>query len=110
MHEIRVFSGLSIGHCADQFALEDAQDRLEIVTAFEHLTIQADDAILPLFEAQFRVLFDTVERVFRGPAKDRKDSAILEAGNTVIAPFARRDHTAIEAENKRQLGAVEGDL
>ena len=56
------------------------------------------------------MLFDAVKWVFGCPAKDRKHGVILEARDNLIAPFACRHHAAIEAEDKRELGTVKGDL
>src|SRR5207249_3228811 len=50
-----------------------------------------------------------IDRYFRRSAEDGKDGAIPEEIDGVVAPFAGGDHAAVEAEDARQLAAVEGD-
>ncbi len=108
--EFGPFLYASVADSADEFALQNAQDCFEIMAAFEHLTVESNDGILSLFEPQFGMLFDAVKWVFGCSTKDRKHGVILEAGDTIISPFACRHHAAIEAEDKRELGTVKRDL
>ena len=72
--------------------------------------VAADDAVGALLLLQLRILFDAVERHFRRAAKHRKHRAVFQKVDGVIAPFAGRDHAAIEIENAIEFAAVEGDL
>src|SRR5262245_28490356 len=69
-----------------------------------------DDAVGALPARQAGILFDPVNRKFGGAAEDRKDGAIFEEIDGVIAPFTGRNLAAVETENAIKLAAVERHL
>ena len=67
-------------------------------------------AYMPCRAAQLRALLDPVDRVLGRAPEDREDGDIRRNDIAVVAPFAGRDHPAIEREDRAKFGPVEGDL
>ena len=67
-------------------------------------------AYCPCRSRSFRALLDAVDRVFGGAAEDREDRHLAQAGNPVIAPFARSHHATVKPEDHAKLGAMERHL
>ena len=80
------------------------------MTAFEHLTIGADNRIHSLFAPQLGPLFDPVKWHLGGAAENREHRHLAQARDPVVAPFARRDHTPVERQDDRKLGPVKRHL
>lgn len=76
----------------------------------QDLSVHPHDRIHTLFVPQLWAFFDAVKRCFCGPAKDRKDGNVPQAGNPVVPPFAGGHEPAIKRQDHRQLCAVERNL
>ena len=50
---------------SDPFFIKDAQNRFQIMTAFQDLTIHTDNAVFALFAAQLWMFFNSVQGLFR---------------------------------------------
>src|SRR5260370_19294659 len=90
--------------------MKGAKRAVELLAATKDQAGRRDHAIGPLPARKPRTLLDAVERHLAGAAEDRKDRAVLQEINGVVAPFAGRDLAAIEPEEAAELGPVESDL
>jgi malonate transporter and related proteins len=62
-----------------------------------------------LFARQLRAFFDTIKRHLRGPAKNTEHRNVFQTINGVVAPIARGNKLAVNAENAGQFRTGEGD-
>src|SRR4029077_6044531 len=69
-----------------------------------------DHAVGALPARELGIFLDSVERHFGGAAENGKHRAVFQKINCVIAPFAGRDHAAIESENAVELAPAECHL
>src|SRR5882724_10937609 len=65
-------------------------------------------AVGALLARKLRIFFDAIDRHFRRTAEHREHRAVFQEIDRVIAPFAGRDHAAIEPEDPVELAPVEG--
>ena len=80
------------------------------MSSLHDLAVAAEDQKRPLLSGPGRLLDDTIDRHFRGPAKNRKDGPVRPQGDRIVAPQTGRHHEAINIQNFGQLTAVETDL
>jgi hypothetical protein len=80
------------------------------MAALQHLAVLAEQGPHALSAAQRGALFDARLRTLGGAAEGGEGGEIAGEVDRVVAPFAGRDHAAVEVQDARQLGAVEGNL
>src|SRR5271170_1992253 len=68
-----------------------------------------DHRILSLTQSELRTFLDAEERHLARAPIDREGRAVLAEIDRVVAPFAGRNHAAVEIENTVELAPVEGD-
>ena len=75
----------------------------------EDAAVHGDDGVLALAAGEPRALLDAVDRMLGAVAEDREDRDVAQHRDAVVAPEAGGDHAPVEAEDRRELGAVEAD-
>src|SRR4029079_13238131 len=98
----------SVGHQCQ--TVDRSQHTIEFVAAPHDQTGRRNHAIGTLSARQFRILFDAIERHFRGAAEQRENRAVFEEVDGVISPLAGCDFAPIQIENAIELAAAESHL
>src|SRR3954470_7330497 len=100
----------SLGRDHAQRFVDGAQHAVELMPAAHDQPGGGDHAIDALASREPGILLDAVDRHLRGAPEYRKDRAVLEKIDRVVAPFAGGDHAAIEIEDAVEFFATEGHL